>query len=55
MERVLGIDEHGHRDEVRTEVIDLAIKPWLAGMTISAVQLSVGEVEPRRSKALRRR
>ena len=55
MERVLGIDTHPEADDVRTEVIDLAVQPWLAGTTISAVQLIVGGVRPRPRKPRDRR
>jgi hypothetical protein len=48
MERVLGIDEPAG-DDVRTEVIELAVLPWLAGVTVSAVQLTVGGIRPRRA------
>jgi hypothetical protein len=55
MERVLAIDGNPDADEVRTEVIDLAVQPWLAGATVSAVQLIVGGVMPRRPKRRDRR
>lgn len=51
MERVLGIDGYpDEADDVRTEVIDLAVQPWLAGVSVSAVQLTVGGVRPRPAK-----
>ena len=55
MERVLGIDGHPDSEDVRTEVIDLAVHPWLAGTTVCAVRLTVGGVSPRRSKPKPRR
>lgn len=55
MERVLGLDAHPDEDEVSTEVIDLAIQPWLAGNTVSAVQLTVGGVRARRMRQRARR
>jgi hypothetical protein len=55
MERVLGIDVEPDQDDVRTEVIDLAIRPWLAGSTISAVQLTIGGVRPPRHRTRLRR
>jgi hypothetical protein len=51
MERVLGIDADPTEDGVRTEVIELAVLPWLAGVTVSTVQLSVGGVRARRPKS----
>jgi hypothetical protein len=54
MERVLGIDDEPDTDNVRTEVISLAIQPWLAGIAVSAVQLSVG-VRPKRPHPKTRR
>ena len=56
MERVLGIDADPEADDVRTEVINLAVQPWLAGTTVSAVQLTIGGVRPqsgRRSQSRR--
>ena len=55
MERVLGIDTQPDADGVRTEVIDLAIQPWLAGVAVAAVQLTVGGVAPRRAQQKPRR
>jgi hypothetical protein len=55
MERVLGVDSHPENDDVRTEVIDLALQPWLAGVMVSAVQLTVGGVRPQRTKIKSRR
>jgi hypothetical protein len=55
MERVLGVDSHPENDDVRTEVIDLALQPWLAGVIVSAVQLTVGGVRPQRAKIKSRR
>lgn len=47
MERVLGLDAHEHEEGVSTEVINLATQPWLAGMIVSGVQLSVERLRPR--------
>jgi hypothetical protein len=55
MERVLGVDTNPESDDVRVEVIDLAVQPWLAGATISAVQLTIGGVKPRRPRPRHRR
>lgn len=55
MERVLGIDNHPDRDDARTEVIDFAVQPWLAGATVATVQLTVGGIRPRRRKPNPRR
>jgi hypothetical protein len=55
MERVLGIDTEPDKEDVRTEVIDLAIVPWLAGTTVSAVQLTVAGTRPARRKPKLRR
>lgn len=55
MERVLGIDPQPEADDVRTEVIDLAIQPWLAGMAVSAVQLTIGAIHARRHHPKSRR
>ncbi len=55
MERVLGIDLAADGDDVRTEVIDLAVHPYVSGSAVSAVQLTVGGVPPRRPKPKRRR
>ena len=51
MERVLGIDADPGAEDVRTEVIELAVAPWLAGVSVVALQLTVGGVRPRRTKA----
>jgi hypothetical protein len=51
LERVLGIDADPTGEDVRTEVIELAIMPWLAGVTVSTVQLTAGGVRPRRRKS----
>ena len=55
MERVLGIDAQPDADDVRTQIIDLAIQPWLAGTAVSAVQLTIGGVPPRRTRPKSRR
>ena len=55
MERVLGVDADPSAEDVRTEVIELAVVPWLAGITVSAVQLSVGGIRPRRPRPPRAR
>jgi hypothetical protein len=55
LERVLGIDAEPSDDEVRIEVIELAVLPWLAGVTASAVQLTVGGIRARRTKSRSRR
>ena len=54
MERVLGLDAYPD-DESQTEVIEMAVQPWLAGTTVSAVQLTLGGVAPRRPRPRRRR
>jgi hypothetical protein len=42
MERVLGSAADADRqDEVHTDVVDITIRPWLAGATTSAVQVTV--------------
>jgi hypothetical protein len=51
LERVLGIDADPTSEDVRTEVIELAIMPWLAGVTVSTVQLTSGGVRARRPKS----
>jgi hypothetical protein len=51
MERVLGIDADPSADDVRTEIIELAVLPWLAGVTVSTVQLTVGGVRAQRAKS----
>lgn len=55
LERVLGIDDPPDAEDVRTEVIALAVQPWLAGTAVSAVMLTVGGVRPRRAKPKLRR
>ena len=55
MERVLGIDTQPGAEDVRTEVIDLAVQPWLAGAAVAAVQLTGGGVRPRDRKPRDRR
>jgi hypothetical protein len=55
MERVLGLDAHEHEEGVSTEVINLATQPWLVGMMVSAVQLSVERLRPRRAPTSRQR
>ena len=55
MERVLGIDNNQESGDVRVEVIDLAVQPWLAGTSISAIQLTIGGVKPRRPTPKHRR
>jgi hypothetical protein len=47
MERVLGIDTTPDAPDVRTEVIDISVRPWMAGTTVSAVQLTVGAMPAR--------
>ena len=45
MERVLQAahdPEEGH--EGHTEVVDLGVRPWIAGTTASAVQMTIGGV-----------
>ena len=54
MERVLGIDTHPDHDDARTEIIDLAIQPWLASRAVSAVELTVGGVQRKRDDRRRR-
>ena len=49
IERVLGSTADGDRQhEVHTDVVDIAIRPWLAGTTTAAVQVTVGGVLPER-------
>jgi hypothetical protein len=55
LERVLGLDLEPEAEDVRTEVIDLAVLPWLSGVTVSSVQLTVGGVPPRKAKPKSRR
>lgn len=55
MERVLGLDTIPNPEDMHTEVIDLAIQPWLTGVTVSAVELTSSFVKPRRSKLRNRR
>ena len=50
MERVLSVDAAHGNEEVHTEIVDFGVRPWLAGFTISAVQLTVGGIAPRRGK-----
>ena len=50
MERVLGVDAMDDRDEVHSEVVDVGARPWLAGVTLSAVQVTVGDTTPRRRR-----
>jgi hypothetical protein len=54
IERVLGLDEHKDEDDVRTEVIDLAVQPRLADLMVSAVQLTIGAIRPRYAPQRRR-
>ena len=55
MERVLAVDATEDGDDVRTEVMNPAVQPSLAGMAVTAIQLTVGGVKPRRPKPKRRR
>jgi hypothetical protein len=55
LERVLAIDALDVGDDVRTEVVDLAVRPALAGVAVTAVTLTVGGLKPRRPKPKRRR
>jgi hypothetical protein len=55
MERVLGIDDFRDNDEVRTEVIDLSLQPWLAGAVATAVQLTFNAARNRRPRQKSRR
>lgn len=50
MERVLGVNTDHEHAEVRTEVISLAVQPWLAGAAVAAVQLTVGALRPRNAR-----
>lgn len=42
MERVLGTAREPLDGDAYTEVVDLGIRPWLAGTTMTAVQVTVG-------------
>ena len=42
MERVLGNAREPLDGDAYTEVVDLGIRPWLGGTTLTAVQLTVG-------------
>jgi hypothetical protein len=55
MERVLGVDSRRDDENMRTEVIDLAIQPWLAVEAVSAIVLSIGYLGGRRGAPRRRR
>jgi hypothetical protein len=55
--RVLALDAPASGDDVRTEVIDLAVHPSLRDCheAVAAVELTVGGVPPRRPELKRRR
>jgi hypothetical protein len=38
MERVLGVDEESG---VKTDVVDVEVRPWIGGSTTSVVQLTI--------------
>ena len=44
MERVLGLSNDAERERGHTMVVSIDSRPWVAGSTISEVQLTVGAV-----------
>ena len=46
MERVLGAHETESENGSHTEVVDLGVRPWLAGVTTSVVQVTVSGSPP---------